>query len=68
MHIEIDIDPGLERGGRYGAPITRQRPVVSSRAWSQVGGPRSVAEVIDVGDDGVVHLRPLKGPVADHRT
>ena len=24
----------------------------------------AVAEVVDVGDDGVVHLRPLPGPVA----
>ena len=26
----------------------------------------AVAEVVDVGDDGVVHLRPLPGPVARH--
>ena len=27
---------------------------------------RAVAEVVDVGDDGVVHLRPLPGLVARH--
>ncbi len=27
----------------------------------------AVAEVVDVGSDGVVHLRPLPGPVSEHR-
>lgn len=27
----------------------------------------AVAEVIDVSEDGVVHLRPLPGPVSEYR-
>ena len=30
------------------------------------GSAVAVAEVVDVSTDGIVHLRPLPGPVSDH--
>ena len=73
MNIEIDIDVDWNEEDDTGLPwsfldhasaISRIVPgnyVVAGR-----GTAVAVAEVVDVGEDGVVHLRPLKGPVADH--
>ena len=30
------------------------------------GSVRAVAQVVDITDEGVVHVRPLSGPVSDH--
>ncbi len=30
------------------------------------GRPRAVAQVVDIRDDGVVHLLPLSGPPSEH--
>ena len=30
------------------------------------GSVRAAAQVVDVTDEGVVHVRPLSGPVSDH--
>lgn len=69
--IEIDIDWNEEDdtglpwtlAGRAANPdaIRPGRHVVAGR-----GTAVAVAEVVDRDEDGVVHLRPLPGPVADH--
>jgi hypothetical protein len=37
-------------------------------AYIVVGGGsvRAVAQVVDITDDGIVHVRPLSGPLSDH--
>jgi len=51
--IDDAIDPSLIVPGRY---------VIGG-----VGSAVAVVQVIDVSDDGLVHLRPLRGTVAENR-
>ncbi|MHB8670767.1 MAG: hypothetical protein ACYDAD_09450 [Acidimicrobiales bacterium] len=71
MTIDIEIDWNEEDDtglpwtfvDRAAAPskIVPGAYVVAGR-----GTALAVAEVVDVDDDGVVHLRPLPGPVSAH--
>ena len=63
----------LERGGRHRPAVDVRRPgchAIEDRSGAYVvagqGTALAVAEVVDVDDDGVVHLRPLPGPVSSH--
>ena len=51
----------VRRPGSVAAKIVPGAYVVAGR-----GTAFAVAEVVDVDDEGVVHLRPLPGPVASH--
>jgi hypothetical protein len=69
--IDIDVDWNTQDDtgiawsfvdeARDPSRITPGAYVVAGR-----GTAVAVAEVVDVGDDAVVHLRPLPGPVSAH--
>jgi hypothetical protein len=73
MTVTVDIDIDWNEEDDTGLPwtfvdrartpskIVRGAYVVAGR-----GTALAVAEVVDVDDQGVVHLRPLPGPVSSH--
>jgi hypothetical protein len=73
MSTVVDIDIDWNEEDDTGLPwtfvdraadrskITRGAYVIAGRGVSV-----AVAEVVDVGEDGVVHLRPLPGPLSAH--
>ncbi|HZQ59671.1 MAG TPA: hypothetical protein VFA84_16635 [Acidimicrobiales bacterium] len=73
MTIAIDIDVDWNTMDDTGLPWTfRDEAVDPSKIVAGAfvvtgrGTAVAVAEVVDVADDGVVHLRQLPGPVAQH--
>lgn len=42
------------------------RIVVGAYIIVGAGSARAVAQVVDITDEGVVHVRPLHGPPSDH--
>lgn len=42
------------------------RIVVGSFIVVGGGSVRAVAQVVDIIDEGIVHVRPLSGPLSDH--
>ena len=44
------------------------RSRIVAGAFVVVGGGsvRAVAQVVDITEDGIVHVRPLRGPVSEH--
>jgi len=74
MSTAIDIDVDWNEEDDTGLPWTfvdaapePAKIVAGAFVVAGRGTAVAVAEVVDVGDDGVVHLRPLPGPVSDHR-
>lgn len=69
--IDIDVDwkakddTGLSWTFLADAPEP-SRIVAGAYVVAGRGTAVAVAEVVDVGQDGVVHLRPLPGPVSAH--
>ncbi len=71
MTIEIDLFVDLNTEDDTGLPWTfldeaRDPAVVVAGRYFVVGAGdvAAVAQVVDIGDDGVVHVRPLPGPVS----
>ena len=73
MSTAVDIDIDWNEEDDTGLPWTFVgRAIDPSRIVPGVyvvagrGTSLAVAEVVDVGNDGVVHLRPLPGPLSAH--
>jgi hypothetical protein len=73
MATPIDIDVDWNMMDDTGLPWTfvdeaedQSRILPGAFVVAGRGNAVAVAEVVDVGDDGVVHLRPLPGPVSRH--
>jgi hypothetical protein len=73
MAITIDIDVDWNEEDDTGLPWTfvdaaqdRSKIVPGAFVVAGRGSALAVAEVVDVDHDGVVHLRPLPGPVSKH--
>jgi hypothetical protein len=73
MSAAVDIDIDWNEEDDTGLPWTFvDRALVPSRivpgAYVLAGRGTSlaVAEVVDIDDDGIVHLRPLPGPLSAH--
>ena len=73
MSVALDIEIDWNEEDDTGLPWTFvDRAAVPSKIVPGAyvvagrGTALAVAEVVDVDDDGVVHLRPLPGPVAAH--
>lgn len=71
MTIEIDLFVDLNTEDDTGLPWTfldeaRDPTVIVVGRYVVVGAGEvsAVAQVVDIGDDGVVHVRPLPGPVS----
>lgn len=74
MSYPIDIDIDWNSQDDTGLPWTfvdeaadPEKIVAGSFVVAGRGTAIAVAEVVDLADDGVVHLRPLPGPVSEHR-
>ncbi|MCU1498447.1 MAG: hypothetical protein JWM47_2400 [Acidimicrobiales bacterium] len=52
-YVEAAVDPGRIVPGRY--------------LIAGAGSAVAVAQVVDVADDGLVHVRPIRGTVDDNR-
>jgi len=65
LDLNGEDDTGLPWG--YADEACEPDRVVAG-AWLVVGSPRAqaVAQVTDVAPDGLVHVRPLPGPVTSH--
>jgi hypothetical protein len=73
MSAAVDIDVDWNEEDDTGLPWTfvdraldRSKIIPGVHVIAGPGTSLAVAEVVDVGDDGVVHLRPLPGPLAVH--
>lgn len=73
MSMDIDIDIDWNEEDDTGLPwtfiddaVSRERIVPGAYVVAGRGTAIAVAQVVDVADDGVVHLRPLPGPVGEH--
>lgn len=73
MSYDIDIDVDWNEEDDTGLPwtfidsaVTPEHIVPGAYVVAGRGTALAVAEVVDVDDDGVVHLRPVPGPVAEH--
>jgi hypothetical protein len=73
MSYDVDIDIDWNEEDDTGLPWTfidsaavPERVVPGAYLVAGRGTAVAVAEVVDVGDDGVVQLRPLPGLVAEH--
>ena len=73
MTITIDIDVDWNTMDDTGLPWTfkdeaRDPSKILAGAYVIAGRGTAVAvaEVVDVGEDGVVHLRQLPGPISEH--
>ncbi len=73
MGYRIDIDVDWNTQDDTGLPWTfadeavdPSKIVAGAYVLAGRGAAVAVAEVVDVGDDGVVHLRQLPGPVSQH--
>ena len=74
MTERIDIDVDWNSMDDTGLPwtfvddaIDKRQIVPGAYVVAGRGNAVAVAEVVDVGEDGVVHLRALPGPVEEHR-
>jgi hypothetical protein len=72
--MKIDLFVDLNTEDDTGLPWTYldQAPDPSKVVPGQLivvgaGSATSIAEVVDVGDDGLVHVRPIPGPVTKER-
>jgi len=73
MSYDIDIDIDWNEEDDTGlawtfidSAVVPERVVPGAYLVAGRGTAIAVAEVVDVGDDGVVHLRPLAGPVGEN--
>lgn len=73
MGYSVDIDVDWNTQDDTGLPWTfadeavdPSKIVPGAYVFAGRGAAVAVAEVVDVGADGVVHLRQLRGPVAQH--
>lgn len=73
MSFEIDIEVDWNEEDDTGLPWTfidsspaPERIVPGAYVVAGRGSAIAVAEVVDVGTDGVVHLRPMSGPVGEN--
>jgi hypothetical protein len=73
MTIAVDIEIDWNEEDDTGLPwtfidraLTPSKIVPGAYVVAGRGTALAVAEVIDVDDEGVVHLRPLPGPVSSH--
>lgn len=71
MSYDIDIDWNEEDDTGLAwtfidSAVDTRRVVPGAYLVAGRGTAIAVAQVVDVGDDGVVHLRPLAGPVGEH--
>lgn len=71
MKVDIDVDWNTQDD--TGLPWTfvdeaadPTRIVPGAYVLAGRGGAVAVAEVVDVTEDGVVHLRPLEGSISQH--
>ena len=70
--VDLPVDPNSEddTGLPWGFLDESQSPSkITEGAWIIVGSSRTqaVAQVVDISD-GIVHVRPLPGSVASHRS
>jgi hypothetical protein len=73
MTIAVDIEIDWNEEDETGLPwtfvdraLTPSKIVPGAYVVAGRGSAVAVAEVVDVDDEGVVHLRPLPGPVSSH--
>jgi len=73
MSIDIDIEVDWNEEDDTGlswtfldASASPERIVPGAYVVAGRGSAVAVAEVVDVGGDGVVHLRPVPGPVREN--
>jgi hypothetical protein len=73
MSYDIDIDIDWNEEDDTGlawtfidSAVVPERVVPGAYLVAGRGTAIAVAEVVDVGDDGVVHLRPLAGAVGEN--
>jgi hypothetical protein len=74
MTIAVDIEIDWNEEDDTGLPwtfvdraLTPSKIVPGAYVVAGRGTALAVAEVVDINDEGVVHLRPLPGPVASHK-
>jgi len=74
MSAAVDIDIDWNEEDDTGLPWTfvdrardPSRIVRGAYVIAGRGTSLAVAEVVDIDDDGVVHLRPLPGPLSAHQ-
>lgn len=73
MNVVIDIDIDWNEEDETGLPWTTvdraafpEHIAAGAYIVAGRGSAVAVAEVVDRHDDGVVHLRPLPGPISEH--
>jgi hypothetical protein len=73
MSAAVDIDIDWNEEDDTGLPWTfvdralnPSKIVPGGYVIAGRGSALAVAEVVDVNEDGVVHLRPLPGPLSEH--
>jgi hypothetical protein len=73
MNPRVDLFVDLNSLDETGLPWSfvdeaTDRSRIVAGAFVVVGGGsvRAVAEIVDITEGGIVHVRPLSGPVSDH--